>query len=387
MITDQLEITGAGGLRLAFEAEETDQAPTLGQVQNLISAALSGDGSPLSFNTTQSVLASVVGTDVSFAVARKTAAMAADEGLLGTGANGLFVALGTGANVAAAGDHSHALATGVAHGFMSSTDKSKLDGLSALTLGTGASNAAAGNHGHTVATTEDPGFMSATMFDQLASAYSATSGGVVSESGAVAAVGAALNDSNSIELVFSSDQITATLHRKTASLAAGEGLIGVDVGGVFVALGSTAGTAAAGNHGHSNATISTAGFMSGTDKAKLDDLSAFTVGTGATDVAAGDHTHSSLDTLSIVNQLTVGSGGTFGLFGATPVSRQASADQSAVTLTSDEAAVTGIVMTNPDADALRAEVAKVCADVANINTLLAALRSSDITFGLIKGSA
>jgi hypothetical protein len=52
----------------------------------------------------------------------------------------------------------------------------------------------------------------------------------------------------------------------------GKGRLGVQAGGLYTVLGSTADTAASGDHVHAIATESVAGFMSASDKIKLDNL-------------------------------------------------------------------------------------------------------------------
>ena len=91
----------------------------------------------------------------------------ANQGTLLATENGLVAQLGTRANVAAAGNHTHADATELVDGFMAAADKAKLDGIAAgatnTTLaGSGvAATAAHSDHTHGDATESQDGFMAA----------------------------------------------------------------------------------------------------------------------------------------------------------------------------------------------------------------------------------
>lgn len=99
-----------------------------------LDAALSALGSvshaAVTVSNSDTLAFTLTGQALTGSVRRKTTGLAAGEGLLGSGSNGLFVSLGTGANDAAAGNHGHGAATTSAPGFMSAADKARLDGLS-----------------------------------------------------------------------------------------------------------------------------------------------------------------------------------------------------------------------------------------------------------------
>lgn len=80
---------------------------------------------------TTSVTLTLAGQQISAAVRLKSASFTATEGQVLATADGLVVVLGTGANQAAAGNHTHSTATAGAAGFMSAADKAKLDGVAA----------------------------------------------------------------------------------------------------------------------------------------------------------------------------------------------------------------------------------------------------------------
>lgn len=85
-------------------------------------------------------------------------------------------------------------------------------------------------------------------------------------------------DTDSVTLSLGGGQaLTAVVRRKLTEFASGEGLIGSGASGLFVSLGTGPNVAAKGDHGHNDATTSAAGFLSATDKARLDNLAASTV--------------------------------------------------------------------------------------------------------------
>ncbi len=61
---------------------------------------------------------------------------------------------------------------------------------------------------------------------------------------------ASMVPTTSVDIGATGQQFTPSVKRKTTGLASDEGLLGVGANGVFVKLGTTAGTAAAGNHTH-----------------------------------------------------------------------------------------------------------------------------------------
>ena len=81
-------------------------------------------------NQDWSITVTVNGQQFTLALNVVTSAnVAAGQGLLGVGQNGVYVVLGTGANQAAAGNHTHPDATEQTDGFMAAADKQKLDGI------------------------------------------------------------------------------------------------------------------------------------------------------------------------------------------------------------------------------------------------------------------
>jgi hypothetical protein len=203
-----------------------------------------------------------------------SANVAAGQGLLGVGQNGVYVVLGAGANQAAAGNHTHPDATEQTDGFMAAADKQKLDGIedgaSAIELaGSGTADTAAhSDHTHPDATEETDGFMAAAdkaKLDALPTADQITAN-------VVSAVATALRDTATVTHLFAGGMISFAVNLAT-TLASGEGQIVIaQAGGLAVSLGPGANQAAAGNHTHPDATESQPGFLSAADKEKLDTL-------------------------------------------------------------------------------------------------------------------
>lgn len=192
------------------------------------------------------------GGTIAGAVRRKAA------GGLQEDANGLYVDLGTASTQAARGDHTHGqlhdpvtLLSGSATLDVSLTGQQlggevKLDPAGGLTVllsgvganfGTGATQIARGNHTH------------AQLHDE-----------------------ATVISTPALALGISATQVLSGAVRVDLSPASGRGRVGIGVSGLFVHLGGTADTAAAGNHVHTSATPETDGFMSAADKYKLDAL-------------------------------------------------------------------------------------------------------------------
>ena len=226
-------------------------------------------------NTDGSIAVATAGQNFTLAVILFTAGLAAGQGQIGVSAgNGLYVLLGTGANVAAAGNHAHADATDSTDGFMAAADKTKLDGIAAgataLALaGSGtAATAAHSDHIHPEVTEETDGFMIAADKAKLDALPIAAD----LDTNTVATVAAALENSDSVTFTFVSGALKFGVLLST-DLSAGEGAIGLDAeNGLYVVLGTGANQAAAGNHTHPIATESVAGFLSAADKTKLDTL-------------------------------------------------------------------------------------------------------------------
>ncbi len=214
-----------------------------------------------SVSDTDSVDLELVGNDVTAVVRLKSAALSATQGRIDSTADGLVARLGTGANEAAAGNHTHGNATPSVAGFLSAADKTKLDSLQVISLGSGASQAAAGNHVHTEATTSAAGFMSAQDKTDLDALLAVTAGGVQT-----------VSDTATVDLAVAANDLTATVRLKSAALAATEGRIDSTGDGLVARLGTGANEAAAGNHAHANATTGAAGFMSAADKTAHDNL-------------------------------------------------------------------------------------------------------------------
>lgn len=258
---------------------------------------------------------------ISVAVDASTQAVTANArlksgGYLASDTNGLYVDV---ASLAPAVKASIAAATTSAAGLMSATDKVKLDGLTQLTLGAGSGNAAAGNHSHSNATTSAAGFMSAQDKIDLAAAKAAIDGAtVLSAADARAAIGAAIVQTASVTPIYAASQFTWNV-RLTPNYGLHQGPSGVQLD-----FGTGALQAAPGNHAHSDyesrlaaleaidhaaatgdatnsATVSVDGSQVITANVRLKTDGALAVdsdgvyadvGTGSTQVAAGNHTHS-----------------------------------------------------------------------------------------------
>lgn len=96
------------------------------------------------------------------------------RGAILKGSNGLYVSIGSGHNQAAPGDHTHAVAVASgANGFLSGTDKAKLDGIAtgATALGLAGSGSAGtashSDHTHDAVDESNPGFMTSAMLALL----------------------------------------------------------------------------------------------------------------------------------------------------------------------------------------------------------------------------
>lgn len=80
-----------------------------------------------------------------------------------------------------------------------------------------------------------------------------------------------------------------------------------------------------------------------------------------------------------------------GLWGVAPVVQPSGADQAVVALTSSAATISGLSVSDPptqaEVQAIRDETAKVATDLANLSTLLHALRTAGVDFGSWKGGA
>lgn len=101
------------------DAAQATHAVRKGQVDALLAPLSAASHAAVTLlNTNQSVVISQVGQQLS-AAARLLASFAANQGQIAvTGAGELYIVLGSGANAAAAGNHSHADATALAAGFM-----------------------------------------------------------------------------------------------------------------------------------------------------------------------------------------------------------------------------------------------------------------------------
>lgn len=86
-------------------------------------------GEPLTVVSTATLALALSAGNVLSGVVRCDPAPPAGTAPLSVGANGLYLQLGTTATTSAAGNHSHNVATEDSNGFMSATDKAKLDGL------------------------------------------------------------------------------------------------------------------------------------------------------------------------------------------------------------------------------------------------------------------
>lgn len=161
-----------------------------------------------------------------------------------------------------------------------------------VSFGSAAGTAAEGNHTHaslhdavTVADTDSVTLalsgqeLSANVVLKAGGGLLSDSSGVYLDPTAIVASSSGHNpvtvsDTTTAQLTLGSDQelsadvILGTPGDDQGSLTTATG------GGLVVTLGTTANTAAEGNHTHSEATASAAGFLSSTDKAKLDAMSA-----------------------------------------------------------------------------------------------------------------
>jgi hypothetical protein len=190
----------------------------------------------------------------------------ASAGGLQASANGLAVDFGTGHTQAAYGDHTHdqlhdALTIAPSQSLQLALNGQELsaeamvstgggllllsDGL-ALDMGTGHAQAARGDHTHDLSSllTPDAGIEWVSNF---------------------------FGDSSTIAWTAIPGDLTWNV-RMDMSTGAGHAPLGLSGAGLYVALGTGPAQAAAGNHGHTAATSSAAGFMSATDKANLDAL-------------------------------------------------------------------------------------------------------------------
>lgn len=81
-----------------------------------------------------------------------------------------------------------------------------------------------------------------------------------------------VSDSLSIDLMIGSNQELSGVVRLDPAPSSNRGKLGVGSAGLYVGLGTTADSAAAGNHGHAVVTALAPGFMSSQDKIKLDGI-------------------------------------------------------------------------------------------------------------------
>lgn len=93
-----------------------------------------------------------------------------------------------------------------------------------------------------------------------------------------------------------------------------------------------------------------------------------------------------------INTDTLYSGATtVGFFGATAIAQPASANQSAVTLGNANSEISGLTISAGysqfEVQALRDKCEELADDVRNLSTLVHALRTALVDFGLIKGAA
>jgi hypothetical protein len=260
--------------------------------------------------------------------------LAANGGLKVVSGQGLAADVGTAGTQVAAGDHTHSVATTIADGAMSAADKIKLDGLTtpvdlvqsvantatvalvvdgegeltasvptgtgltagASTLDVDFTAVAAANHTHDLATSTTDGAMSAE--DKVKLDALAAPGPNVS-----------IGTSSTLDLACGTDQVLGG----DVKLATGSALKITD--GLAVDIGTGATQAAAGNHAHANdhfaATANpsqhdtlevivnvnqqASGYVRLAANGGLKTVAAqgvaADVGTGSTQVAAGDHTH------------------------------------------------------------------------------------------------
>jgi hypothetical protein len=137
--------------------------------------------------------------------------------------------------------------------------------------------------------------------DPTADTHAARKGWVDAQLAALGTVHAPVtiaSTAQSVILSLSGQQITAQVNLLATGFVSGQGQLAQDGSGkVYVVLGATASTAAAGNHTHSAATTLVAGFLSTADKAKLDGIASGATaialaGSGSAGTAAhSDHTH------------------------------------------------------------------------------------------------
>lgn len=230
--------------------------------------------------------------------------------------------VGSESGTVAAGDHAHPTATPATPGFLSTTDKTKLDGIApgatanhtneyllnrlhhtgtqphftitglgnAATrdVGTGGLEVAAGNHGHPTATAIDDGFMSPQDKAKL---------DTIAEGATVNATDAQLRDRATHTGTQPHTTVTGLGDAATKNVGTGS----ADV--------------AAGNHTHANATTSVAGFLSAADKTKLDGVAAGATA-NSTDAQLRDRgTHTGAQAISTVTGLQAALDGKANLVG------------------------------------------------------------------------
>lgn len=146
---DALTVVNTDAVTLTLSGQELQADLNLGASSGLEIGA--GDGLRVVFGTTAGTVAAgdhvhandhlavtvLDSTSIDFTLAGQqiTAVVVVDPappvngGRLLAGGNGLYAVLGTGSGVAAAGDHTHSVATTGVDGFMSAADKLKLDGI------------------------------------------------------------------------------------------------------------------------------------------------------------------------------------------------------------------------------------------------------------------
>lgn len=90
------------------------------------------DHVPVTTRSTPTLIMGVDGNQVVSGTVRLKSAVAAGQGVISSDSGGLFLQLGVGASQSAAGDHVHGVANSSQNGFMSASDKTKLDALGAL---------------------------------------------------------------------------------------------------------------------------------------------------------------------------------------------------------------------------------------------------------------
>jgi hypothetical protein len=187
------------------------------------------------------------GSNLLSGVLRLDAAPSFGRGRIGSSSAGLYAVLGANADTAAAGNHGHNTATGSADGFMSAQDKAKLDSLGQVEFIFDPPLVLSGTHVYMPpASPTGNGYMSV-------------------------ADKAKLDSIDATPLTFTAPLILSghnvSLPQSNASSAGY--LSSVDW--------TNFNSKAAGSHTHPNATTSVAGFMSPTDKSKLEGLLPLTV--------------------------------------------------------------------------------------------------------------